>query len=120
MIDWGGLVANALWIIGCALGLAVLSYANWEAGMRGERLRFRLRQPRMQCAINLAGALFCLGLAVTSDSAIATILWLFLTVSFFARLWSAVVSLNRVGAHPGSVSHRRGQQKRRVEDIEKM
>lgn len=86
MINWVNLAANALWIIGCALGLAAISYANWEAAMSGERLRARLRQPRIQAAIHLAGALFCLGLTATSDSTVETVFWFILAVLFFAQM----------------------------------
>jgi hypothetical protein len=32
MIEWGGLAANSLWILGCALALATLSFAGWWSG----------------------------------------------------------------------------------------
>jgi len=86
VIDWYDLAANAIWITGCALALAAVSYAHWEASMRGERLRVSLRRPWMQIATHLAGALFCLGLAVTSRSVIELIIWLILVVLFCIRL----------------------------------
>ena len=87
MINWVNLAASALWIIGCALGLAAVSYADWEAAMSGERLRVRLRQPRIQIAIHLAGALFCLGLAATGRTWWERALWGLLVVAWAVQAW---------------------------------
>ena len=38
MIDWFDLAANSLWIIGCAVALASLSYAIWMASMRQKKV----------------------------------------------------------------------------------
>ena len=38
MIDWFNLAANSLWILGCAIALAVLSYASWQASLRREKI----------------------------------------------------------------------------------
>ncbi|PIX46865.1 MAG: hypothetical protein CO064_00530 [Anaerolineae bacterium CG_4_9_14_0_8_um_filter_58_9] len=78
MIDWLNLAANALWICALALALAVLSFASWEAKADGERLRVVLSRPRWEFTLNLAGALFCLGLAATSDRIWERALWLVL------------------------------------------
>jgi hypothetical protein len=86
MIDWGNLAANALWILGCALALGTLSFASWEASLYKEKITTRLRRPALQFALNLAGLLFCLGLAATEKRLIVTILWLVLGVLFLAQL----------------------------------
>jgi hypothetical protein len=78
VIDWYNLAANALWIIALALALAVLSFASWEAKVSGERLRVALSRPRWEFTLNLAGALFCLGLAATSNRIWERALWLVL------------------------------------------
>jgi hypothetical protein len=78
MIDWLNFAANALWICALALALAVLSFASWEAKVGGERLRAVLSRPRWEFTLNLAGALFCLGLAATSDKIWELALWLVL------------------------------------------
>jgi len=78
VIDWYNLAANALWIIALALALAVLSFGTWEARVGGERLRVTLSRPRWEFTLNLAGALFCLGLAATSDRIWERALWLVL------------------------------------------
>ncbi len=65
MIDWLDLTANAIWIVGCALALAVLSYSSYQAHLRRERMRAVLGRPSYQAALNLAGALFAAGMAAT-------------------------------------------------------
>jgi len=87
MINWANLAANAFWIVGCALGLAAISYANWEAAMSGEGLRVRLRQPQIQIAINLAAALFCLGMAATGRAWWERALWGLLLVAWAVQAW---------------------------------
>ena len=79
MIDWPNLAANALWIFGCALALATVSYARWDAAVRGERLRARLREPQFRAPLYWGGTLFCLGWAATSASWLETALWALLT-----------------------------------------
>lgn len=91
MIDWGGLAANALWIIGCALGLGTLSYANWDASAHKEKLRARLKHPSYQVALNLAGFLFSLGLAATGTT-LEIVLWLILGALFLAQVIAAVIA----------------------------
>lgn len=78
MIDWGNLAANALWIIACAIVLATLSYASWEASLAKTRMSERLRLPAYQASFNLAGLLFCAGLAWLSDSLLMRIVWIIL------------------------------------------
>ncbi len=78
MIDWLDLAFNSLWVIALALALAVLSFASWEAKVGGERLRDVLSRPRWEFTLNLAGALFCLGLAATSDKIWERVVWLVL------------------------------------------
>jgi hypothetical protein len=90
MIDWGNLAANALWIIGCALALGTVSYASFLASLSGEKLRTRLGNPGMQAAIDLAGVLFCAGLAATSRPIWQMILWAVLGVLFLIQM---IVSL---------------------------
>src|SRR3972149_736745 len=82
MIDWLEVFSNAIWIAGCALALAVISYANWAASVRGEKMRVALGWPRVKTALGLAGTLFCLGLAATSHTILEVIIWLALTGLF--------------------------------------
>lgn len=75
LIESGNVIGNALWILGCVVALATVIYQSWRASIHGERLTVILKQPGTHIAMNLAGLLFCLGLAVTSDSLIKYIVW---------------------------------------------
>ena len=39
MIDWLNLIANTFWILGCALALATVSYAGWQASVEDKKIR---------------------------------------------------------------------------------
>jgi hypothetical protein len=86
MIDWYNLAVNALWILGCAVALATLSYASWEASLMKEKFTARLNRPFYQIALDLAGFLFCTGLAGTSDSTLEIILWSILALAFLIQM----------------------------------
>jgi len=86
MIDWLSVGSNALWILGCAVALATLSYASWEASVYDEKFTTRLVRTPILASLNLAGLLFSLGLAATSDGTIEKILWLILAVAFCGLL----------------------------------
>ena len=75
MIDWANLAANALWILGCALALATLSYASWQASLSKDKMRSRLERPSFQSALFLAGLLFCLGMTFTSQKGYVIAVW---------------------------------------------
>jgi len=82
MIDWFNLAVNALWILACALALAILSYASWSASLQHEKLQKILVLPRYQISIYIAGILFCLGLAGTSNEWWEIMLWIILVAVF--------------------------------------
>ena len=85
MIDWFNLVANALWIVGLAIALAVVSHASWQAALHHEKLRSWLAQPGYQIFFDLAAVLFCLGMAATSRRVWEIILWSGLALLFIAQ-----------------------------------
>jgi len=85
MIDWFSLAANALWIFGLAIALAVVSHASWQAANHHEKLRSRLGQPGYQFLFDLAAVLFCLGMAATSRRLWEIILWCGLAVLFIVQ-----------------------------------
>ncbi len=85
MIDWYNLAANALWILGLAIALAVISHASWQASLHHERLRLRLGQPGYQVFLDVAAVLFCAGMAATSRRVWEIILWSGLAVLFIAQ-----------------------------------
>jgi len=82
MIDWWAVCSNAFWISGGALALAAFSYASWQASVDHQRLRQALGQASIQAALNVAGALFSLGLAATARSPLEVIVWLILAGLF--------------------------------------
>jgi hypothetical protein len=75
MIDWYSLIANSLWIVGCALALAAFSYASWQASLYHQKLLAHLRSPGVLRAFSAAGVLFCLGLTALSDYGPWLFLW---------------------------------------------
>lgn len=87
MINWLGLAENALWILGCALALAVLSYAHWAANVTHAQLRAYLKQPHLQVIFNLAGLLFALGLGTTSKTILEQLIWFVLAILVGGRAW---------------------------------
>lgn len=86
MIDWIALASNTLWILGCSAGLATLSYASWQASIRGEKFAAQLKRIPIQISFNIAGLLFCAGLAATSGSSLETVLWGILALAFAAQV----------------------------------
>jgi aspartyl-tRNA(Asn)/glutamyl-tRNA(Gln) amidotransferase subunit C len=87
MIDWLNLFFNALWIIALSIALATLSYQSWAASENGTRLRDELETPGAQLALNIAGILFCAGLALTSERAWEIAAWALLGLAF---LWQII------------------------------
>jgi hypothetical protein len=86
MIDWINVASNAVWILGCAIALAALSYASWEASLYHEKLATRLKRPSILAALYLGGLLVSLGMAATAGSLLEIILWLLLALLFGAQL----------------------------------
>jgi hypothetical protein len=77
-MDWVNLFANALWILGCAVALATLSYAGWHASTSGTKFSIIFNNPRIQIVLHLSGVLFCFGWAALSSPIIIKILWVIL------------------------------------------
>ena len=94
MIDWLNLVSNSLWIFGLVLALATISYASWQASTNHEKIRQTLGGPSIQIAFNLAGVLFCAGLAATSAKIYEIVLWTILAIAF--GVWVILSWIQRV------------------------
>lgn len=86
MIDWYHLIANALWIFGCALVLATISYASWEASTQKSSFIKFFRQYKIQLTLNGGGALFSLGLAGTTQILWQKILWALISLGFLIQI----------------------------------
>jgi hypothetical protein len=95
LIDWGNVFGNALWILGCAVALATFSYQSWRASMHREKFTVMLKQPGAQIAMNLAGLLFCLGLAATSDSLVKYIIWGIFAAAFLVLAGNAYKAMRK-------------------------
>ena len=100
MIDWNNLAANSLWIMGCAVALASLSYAIWMASMRQKFLRTILVGYQYQIVLNLSGVLLCLGLAATSDALWEILIWLLLGFMFAAQLVITILKNRKKDTNP--------------------
>lgn len=102
MIDWTNLFFNALWVLGCALALAAVSYAGYRASQQPHGLRRELAARSSQMALFVAGALFCAGLAGTSDRWWEIAAWAVLGV-LFALQAALAYRAPAVGAEGGSL-----------------
>jgi len=91
MIDWYNLAANSFWIAGLALALSILSLARCEALAQRARLIDVLATNRWQSSLNVAGILFCGGLAATSEELWKQILWLVLLSLLAIQLWGMII-----------------------------
>ena len=94
------LAANTLWILGCVVALASLSYAIWMASMRQKMLRTILVGYQYQIVLNLSGILFCLGLAATSDANWEIFIWILLAVLFAAQLVKTILKNKKKDTDP--------------------
>ncbi len=67
MIDWLELAGAALWVLGLALCLAVLSMARYQANVDAESVFRRMQHPGLRAALASGSSLFCVGLLLVSD-----------------------------------------------------
>lgn len=95
MIDWLNLIANSFWILGCALALATLSYASWQASGKNENMRMVLSSPGYKISLYAAGALFSIGLAATSDRIWEILLWTILAILFIIQAGYSIYQKNK-------------------------
>jgi hypothetical protein len=84
LIDWKMVGFASLWIIGLAVILAALGFADYHAKASGGRFRDELRKSIYQAWINVGLSLFCLGLLGSSESWWESVLWGLLSVAFIA------------------------------------
>jgi hypothetical protein len=96
-IDWFGVFSNGLWILGLAIALAAVSYADWRRKLSQPRLTLRqaLSHPSFQMAWSLGLLLFCAGLALTSALGWQTAAWGVLALAFLLLGGSAWLQAHR-------------------------
>jgi len=75
MIDWIGVATNSLWLLGLAVCLATLSYADWRARRASLRLRQVMEQPAFRLALWSGLAIFCVGVALAGGRWWERTLW---------------------------------------------
>ena len=99
MIDWFGVFHNALWILGLAIVLAALSYADWRRRLTVPPVSFRkaLAGPGFQAAVSLGFVLFCAGLALGSTVWWQIAAWAALGLLF---AWQSLTSLRQLRRKP--------------------
>ena len=85
MINWYGLMVNALWILGCAMALATLSYVSWYSSANGIKFWDGLKSRQTQSFLYLAGLLFSLGMTGTSDSIYEGAAWIVFCIIFIVQ-----------------------------------
>ena len=86
LIDWAGLIRNALWILGLSVGLAAWSYAWWWASEHGTSKRQALAGPGFQVPFSVGMFLFCAAMAWGALRWWERGLWVVLGLSF---VWQA-------------------------------
>lgn len=95
MIDWYNLAANALWILGCSVVLAALSFASWEASRSRERMITHLKRPAQQAALALGGMLTFLGLVAVESNLLARVIYAALAALSFLVMLSALRAMRK-------------------------
>ena len=82
LIDWRMVAFASLWIVGLAVLLTAISFAYYNAQVRGGRLREELRMGGYQVAINGGLAFFSIGLLGSANTWWERIAWGLLTLAF--------------------------------------
>ncbi len=97
MIDWPGVLSNGLWIVGLALALAGVSYADWWRRRQSPRpgLGQALAAPWFRAAVSLGLALFCAGLALSGGPWWVVALWCGLGLLFGGQGAAALLAARR-------------------------
>ncbi len=90
MLNWYGILTNALWIIGAAILLASLSWSLYAASQPQKRWRSQLAAPGFTLVSSLGFMLIALGLAFQRGSALwQAAIWLALAAAFALSAWLA-------------------------------
>ena len=88
----------SLWILGLAVVLSALGFADYHARISNRRTHQVLRQAGFQAAIHGGLALFCLGLAGSAGTWWEALVWGCLALAF---AYSTLVSLRSPRPGPG-------------------
>jgi hypothetical protein len=85
MINWYNLIVNALWVMGCATALATFSYVSWFSSVNRTKFWDGLKSRQIQLSLYLAGFLFSIGMAGTSDSIYEEAAWIVFCIFFLVQ-----------------------------------
>ena len=96
MIQWWYVMANSIWILALALALAVFSIAYYQAQLGKVKIASNLGTPKFVIPLYVAGGLFSLGMALTTDTWWEIALWFVLMGLFFYEMYRTYL-LNREG-----------------------
>jgi len=89
LVDWGLVAWGAVWVLGLAVALAAVSWADYEAARQKVRTREVLRRPRYQAAIYFGLALFALGQGGLAAWTWLRLIWLGVAAGFGWLAWRA-------------------------------
>lgn len=89
-VDWGWLGRQLPWVLGLAIVLAVLSWGDWAARVRGMRRRDLFSQPQYDAAISLGLSLVTVGLALNATRNWEPYLWWGFTLLWLVQAGSAI------------------------------
>src|SRR3972149_5241033 len=90
LIDWRMVGFASLWILGLAMVLTALGFADYHAHVEKRQTRQVLRRPGYQASIHGGLTLFCLGLFGSARTWWESLLWAMLALAF---AYFTVVSL---------------------------
>ena len=82
----------SLWILGLAVILTALGFANYHAHTGAKRMREVLKEPGYSAAVNAGLSLFCLGMLGSSRAWWETALWGLLAAAFLVYTLLAFLS----------------------------
>lgn len=91
-VDWRLVAFSALWLLGLAVALASLSFANYRRSEARVSLAAVLRQPGYRGALNTGLVVFCLGVAGSARAVWEALLWLGLAAAFAWQSWRSARS----------------------------
>ena len=93
MIDWWSVLTNLLWILGCAMALAVFSHTDWRVSARGEGERKAVKRTVQDPGLSIGMLLVCLGAGLGAPRWPERVVWFVLAAGWM--LWTAWACLNR-------------------------
>jgi hypothetical protein len=97
LIDWRLVGLSALWIVGLAVVLSVLGFADYHAHAERRRFLATLGRPAYRLATNIGLLLFCLGLFGLSASWWERVIWAILALAFLAYAIAAARDVRKRG-----------------------